>query len=118
LIILSRIRNRFAHVIEAKDFSGERINAWLKNMGVYQLIPGVVTQFKERAIVDPTRNNKAAAFTAERLLDGDNISVFRFCIDLMADHLEKCGSNMAKNLASLPGNWLVLPVDSNPEADG
>jgi hypothetical protein len=108
LIILSRIRNRFAHAIDAKDFTDQRISAWLKNMRVYNLIPGVVARIRERAKKDPTRSNTAAAFTAEGLLK-DDVLGFRFCIDLMIEHLEKCAVNMEKNLANLPGNWLVQP---------
>jgi DNA-binding MltR family transcriptional regulator len=115
LTLLARIRNRFAHALEAKDFSDERINAWLGNMHVYQLIPGVVSGLRERASADPSPTTQAAAFTAEQLLDSDNVSAFRFCVDLIVHHLEQCGNNMAKNLAGLPGNWLVLPSEDPAE---
>jgi DNA-binding MltR family transcriptional regulator len=114
LLSLSKIRNRFAHVIEAKDFSDQKISDFLRNMKVYKFIPGMLEDAKKRASLDPSAINLAMVSATTRMVENPQ-SGFRFCIDLMIDHLEKCKENMEKNLSSLPGDWLIsetLPTEN------
>ncbi len=60
LLIVGRIRNRFAHVIEVKDFSDKKISPWLKNMNVYKLLPDLRAQGEERAKTNPSVVNTMA----------------------------------------------------------
>ena len=114
LLILAKIRNRFAHAIEAKDFSDQKITTFLGNMKVYKFIPGILEDAKKKAAIDPSVINLATVSVTTQMVENQQ-SGFRFCIDLMIDHLEKCKANMEKNLSSLPDNWLVselLPAEN------
>lgn len=103
LLTLSKIRNRFAHAIEATDFSDQTISDFLRNMKVYMFIPDMLEHAKKKAAIDPSAVNLAMVSATTRMIE-DKQSGFRFCIDLMIDHLEKCKENMKKNLSGLPGD--------------
>ncbi len=114
LLMIAKIRNRFAHVIEAKDFSDSKIHAWLQNMRCFQLIPDMIKRLQKRVEDDPIPQNKTLAFIAEVIL-ADDISAFRFCIDQMLGHLEKCRANMVASLANtfrVTGLWQIPMLQS------
>jgi hypothetical protein len=93
LLAVAKIRNRFAHEIEAKDFSDQRIDAWLKGMKVYKFLPGIFERAQER-------RDLAAALIAKHELE-DAQSSFRFCIDVMIHQLDKCAVDMRKLIADV-----------------
>lgn len=104
LLTLAKIRNRFAHVIEAKDFADQQLSAWLKNMACYKLLPRLVESLTDKAKAD--EKMRGPAFTARNTLE-DPVSSFRFCIDQMLHHLDQCQENMARNLSGLTENWMT-----------
>ena len=114
LLIVARIRNRLAHVIEAKDFTDKRISAWLKNMKVHQLLPSMKEAGEKRAAADSSLKNRVYVDVVTDAIE-DNQMGFRFCIDMMIHHLDKCRANMERNLAKLPENWLVADPESTNE---
>ena len=106
LIAIGKIRNRFAHSIEAKDFADQRISTWLKGMHVYRFIPAILEKAKAEAKEEPTGLHLAKVSILEGMLEVDHLG-FRFCVDQMIHYLDKCRANMERNLASLSGGWLV-----------
>ncbi len=78
LLIIVRIRNRFAHALEAKDFSDQKISAWLKNMKVYQLLPALRNEREERTKAEPSVLNKAFVDVINDALDDGQMG-FRLC---------------------------------------
>ena len=106
LLIVGRIRNRFAHTIEAKDFSDQKISAWLTNMNVYKLLPDLRAQGEERVKANPSVTNTVFIDIINDAINDGQMG-FRFCVDMMIGHLDKCGANMERNLANLSGNWLT-----------
>jgi mannitol repressor len=115
LLLVAKIRNRFAHVIEAKDFTDEKIGAWLRNLNGYRATRSMAERAKRVAVSDPSPNAKVAASISADIAESE-ISTFRFCMDSLIEHLDKCRENMERNLSSLPGNWLVAPPPA-PERD-
>jgi DNA-binding MltR family transcriptional regulator len=107
LILISKIRNRFAHSIEAKDFTDQKIESWLKDMNGYRVTISMAEQARKRATSDPSRNNQTLSYIATNIA-AEQIRTFRFCMDLLISHLDSCRENMENNLSSLPGNWLVI----------
>ena len=78
--------------------------------------PEVIFVIASAALPAPASTSVAASLRAG--IDRDfcyRNSTFRFCADLIVHHLVQCGNNMAKNLAGLPGNWLVLPSEDLAE---
>ncbi len=106
LVLIGKIRNRFAHKIEAKDFSDQQISTWLKNMAAYRLLPKMLKDAKARAKVEPSAVNLVKVSIIEGALEGDHMG-FRFCVDQMIHYLNRCRANMEKNLASLSEGWLI-----------
>jgi hypothetical protein len=113
LLLVAKIRNRFAHAIEAKDFTDQQIGAWLREMNGYRVTRAMAESAKQRAASDPSQKARTTAYIAANIAESE-IQTFRFCMDLLIDHLDKCRENMERNLSSLPGNWLVKP----PKPDG
>lgn len=123
LILISKIRNRFAHEIEVKDFSENRIFAWLKQMKVYQLLPGMLESAKKRVADGRGSLNPRKEFDGTGKVTTDlNYQIlkdtyddpqmsFRFCIDLMLHQLDKYAENMNRNLTDLRENWMTADVD-------
>lgn len=87
LLILARIRNRFAHAVEAKDFTDQRIAAWLRNMKSYQTLPTSTEEATRAAREDPSFRN---LLVLEILTDAIKtpLSAFRICIDILLSHLD------------------------------
>lgn len=48
LIIISRIRNRFAHDLSLKSFEDQKISGWIKNMHIYGIVKKMGEEGKER----------------------------------------------------------------------
>jgi DNA-binding MltR family transcriptional regulator len=119
LLLIAKIRNRFAHAIEAKDFADQQIAAWLNNMKIFKMLPGMLESARERAKTDASRHAKAAAFVLENIV-ADPQRSFRQCISTMLRHLDQCAANMRKNLENLNPDWLVAdPARPTAEsADG
>lgn len=130
LLLISKIRNRFAHEIEVKDFSENRIFAWLSNMKSYQLLPGMLEHAKKRArdergkpkppkkSGEPRQVSAAGYYLILKHTYDDPQSAFRFCIDMMLHQLDKYADNMKKNLANLRGNWMTTDPGSEGMARG
>jgi len=117
LILISKIRNRFAHNIEAKDFSDRRIDELLKKMHAYQILPPMLKSAKKRVEKESTTVNRVSVRILEEALN-DGMKALRLCVDMMIHQLEKCQSNMERNLADLPGNWLVTdPIPKGSDAN-
>jgi DNA-binding MltR family transcriptional regulator len=117
VITISRIRNRFAHNIEAKDFDDAQIAGWLRKMIGYKFLPSLLEHAKKDAANDPTIINKASVNVFEDALE-DGQMAFRHCINLILHHLEQCRVNMAKNLSKLPENWMVANDPASESAEG
>lgn len=100
LISIGKIRNRFAHAIDAKDFSDQQIATWLKGMRSYNFLPNMLTDAKKRAELDSKVVNRVMVGVLETALEVDHMG-FRFCVDQMLHVLDRCFANMEKNLASL-----------------
>jgi hypothetical protein len=112
LLLVAKIRNRFAHCIEAKTFSDERIAAWLKNMNIYKKLPGMLERARRRVT-----NKEPLSMARQLILEGnlDDLQAgFRFCIDIMMHEADRCAEAMSKNLSKLPANWLVSD-DASPK---
>jgi DNA-binding MltR family transcriptional regulator len=118
LLILAKIRNRFAHSIEAKDFTDQHISGWLKNMKSFQMLPGMLERFKARAAKpDASRDEKAAAYVLANVV-ADPQSSFRQCISMMLHQLDRCSANMHANLEKLAPNWMTAdPVKPTPKSE-
>jgi hypothetical protein len=114
LVLIAKIRNRFAHAIEAKDFTDQQVSTWLRNMTAFRMIPAMLEAAKQTAAAEPTAVNLATVHILEGNLIGDHLS-FRWCIDLMLHYLDKFRGNVERNLAALPGSWLV--GDNPPTKD-
>lgn len=106
LLYVAKIRNRFAHTLDARDFGDQKISAWLRNMKCYQSLPVLLKRKQERAEDDPSFINKATAYTMDGILK-DDVMAFRFCIDVIIYYLDMGQINMKKNLSDKDGNWLV-----------
>jgi DNA-binding MltR family transcriptional regulator len=106
LSAIGKIRNRFAHAIEAKDFSDQKISTWLKGMASYSFIAKILAKAKKENKMESHVSNMAKVLILETALEVDHMG-FRFCVDQMLHVLDKCHANMEKNLASLPGGWLT-----------
>jgi hypothetical protein len=106
LILIGKIRNRFAHSIEAKDFSDQQISTWLRSMTAFRILPKMLEDAKARAKAEPTAVHLVAVNIIGDALEGDHMG-FRWCIDQMIHQLDRCRANMEKNLASLSEGWLV-----------
>ena len=106
LILIGKIRNRFAHAIEAKDFSDQQIATWLRNMNAFRILPPMLDRAKQQAKDDPKAPALAKVLILEHALEGDHMG-FRWCISQMIHQLDRCHTNMVKNLSALPGNWMV-----------
>ncbi|AKS22863.1 MAG: hypothetical protein C75L2_00020044 [Leptospirillum sp. Group II 'C75'] len=130
LLLISKIRNRFAHEIEVKDFSESHIFSWLRNMKAYQLLPEMLERAKKRAEDErgkpqppqiSGKSSKVSAAGYYHILKDtyeDPQSAFRFCIDMMLHQLDKCEDNMKKNLANLCENWMTADPGSEGMAHG
>lgn len=115
LKIVGQIRNRFAHDINATDFSDQKISAWLKNMKVYKLISHLRKQTENRTRDNSSTISQAAVFIREDIIEDDQYT-FRFCIDLMLSHLDKCRCNIEMNLSNLAEDWMTSEnTPSSPE---
>jgi len=111
LLLVGKIRNRFAHFVDATDFTDVLISGWLKNMTAYQTLPGMLDRCNERVKVDPAAVNLAMSMILrEAIADGQ--SGFRLCVDLMMTQLAKSAEHMARNLAGLHETWMVNEVPS------
>ncbi|MEQ8357124.1 MAG: MltR family transcriptional regulator [Kiloniellaceae bacterium] len=104
LLLVARIRNRFAHVLEATDFTDQKVAAWLGNMKVHKLLPDMLESAKERAEADPSVESLVMADVIKDAIEDGQMG-FRFCLDMMLHHLDKCYANMERNLANLPEDW-------------
>lgn len=125
LLTISKIRNRFAHNLEVKDFTDQKISAWLNNLRGSKLLPEML----ERARKDVEKlesdgdtpydeTKKLEAMTRARLLVLEGMAEvpqkrFRWCIDLMIHKLDEYAEHMKKNLEGLEGGWLI--GDGKPE---
>ena len=122
LLTISKIRNRFAHNIEVKDFSDQQIAAWLENLRGSKLLPGMIESAKKEAAEEeaadkiprdvPQKPGTMKVSKRGMLFTMENIALdprakFRWCVDLMIHSLDRFAGNMEKNLKSLPGDWLV-----------
>ncbi|MGA7674893.1 MAG: MltR family transcriptional regulator [Rhizomicrobium sp.] len=115
LITISKIRNRFAHFVEVKDFSDQKIADWLSNLQGSKLLPQMIKQAKEEASgekIDPAAPSTGQVSKRGKLFILEGIAAepqgrFRWCIDCMIHQLDKYAGNMKRNLESLPGSWLV-----------
>jgi DNA-binding MltR family transcriptional regulator len=107
LILVGKIRNRFAHAIEAKDFSDPQISSWLKAMNAFKMLPGMLENAKKEANEKPGTISQVKVNVLEDALGGGDQMGFRWCIDLMLHYLDKYRANMERNLASLPESWLM-----------
>jgi hypothetical protein len=129
LLLIAKIRNRFAHDITAKDFSDQRISSWLQNMKVYQLLPGMLASAKQRMDEEGRKPQPAEKPGEPRTLSAagyhsllkqileDPQSAFRYCIDMMLHWLDKYADNMNRNLAHLQHYWMTaeeLKADGQP----
>jgi len=112
LLLVAKIRNRFAHAIEAKNFSDQKISAWLRSMNAYQFLPRLLDRAKKSAEAEKTVNNMALLSIYEDALHDPRMG-FRFCIDLMLHRLDGYRENMERNLSNLASNWLV--ADEAPQ---
>ena len=106
LILISKIRNRFAHSIEVKDFADAKISSWLKEMTVYQKFTDMLSEGEKRAEQDRSLQNLLFVSVLKHALE-DEQAGFRLCIDLMLGKLDDYAANMKKNLTELNSNWLV-----------
>jgi Mannitol repressor len=107
LISIGKIRNRFAHDIEAKSFSDQRIEARLKNMHAYKSIPTELDLARKRV---ESGDKEAVDLATVLILEGmlvDLRSAFRYCIDTMLWHIDEGAENIKRNLANLAEDWLV-----------
>jgi DNA-binding MltR family transcriptional regulator len=111
LLLVAKIRNRFAHVITAKDFDDQSISAWLKNMRSYKILPGLLTRGEERLAKENISQNRVFVSIVQQAM-ADGRMGFRFCITNMIDHLDKCAANMKRNLEGLTTHWMV--ADEKP----
>lgn len=116
LITISKIRNRFAHVIEAKDFSDKLIATWLKSMIVHKFLPNLLEDAKRKLESARTAINMAMVDIYQDAMEDGQLG-FRMCIDLIIDYVEKCRTNMSRNLERLPDNWLVANPDEGKKAN-
>lgn len=115
LMTISKIRNRFAHCIEVKDFSDQRIGAWLNNLRGSSLLPEMLEKARKEAQGGETTGAQPESDAISKrakllILEGisqEPQSRFRWCIDLMIHTLDECARNMKHNLENLPGSWLV-----------
>lgn len=118
LIRISKIRALFAHQIEIKDFSHEKVFGQLKNIRIYKLLPEWAKRAKERAKKDSTTINGLNAYVLQDALK-DRQMAFRWCISYMIHQLDKYASHMENNLAPLSGGWLVgEPDQTKREVEG
>jgi len=99
LVTISKIRNRFAHVIEVKDFSDQKIAAWLQNLQGSRRLPEMIEQLRKEG-------HSGHLYTLERIAE-EPLSNFQFCISQMLYHLDRLGAHMKRNLESLPESWLM-----------
>jgi DNA-binding MltR family transcriptional regulator len=111
LLLISKIRNRFAHDIDAKDFADQSIDNWLKRMHVYRYLPGMLERARKRLETGQTVDSMASVLILEGNLE-DAQSGFRYCIDMMLHYLDRCAENMRKNLANLREDWIVADPSS------
>jgi DNA-binding MltR family transcriptional regulator len=117
LIRISKIRALFAHQIEIKDFSHEKIFGQLKNIKIYKLIPELAKSAIEMAEKDSTTVNRVRADILHHALANRQMA-FRFCIDNMIHQLDKYASHMENNLATLSEGWLVGEPDRTQQEVG
>lgn len=115
LLLIAKIRNRFAHSIEVKDFDDQKILAWLKSMNAYKVLPQMLEHYKAKLAEGGSAATRAAVFILEQDLQ-DPIFAFRQCIDQMLHHIDRCAANMKKNLEDLPGNWMVADKPATQSA--
>jgi hypothetical protein len=117
LVTISKIRNRFAHHIEVKDFSDQKIEAWLNNLRGSILLPEMLEHARREAEVEaeettklqperPAVSKRGIVFNLEGIAKVPQ-SRFRWCIDLMIQKLDEYARHMKHNLENLPGSWLV-----------
>jgi hypothetical protein len=114
LVSISKIRNRFAHSIQANDFKDQQIAAWLNNLRGSVLLPDMIKDTKAKADAETgeaeQKPPKVTAKTRLFILEGmaeDPQSRFRWCIDLIVHQLDVCAQHMRKNLENLSPNWLT-----------
>lgn len=94
LLLVAKIRNRFAHELDAKDFSDQKISSWLKQMKLYKMLPEMLERFKEQAASEnASGHDKTKAFILGNVVANPQSS-FRQCISFMLSHLDKCAANM------------------------
>lgn len=104
---LGKIRNRCAHVLEAKDFKDQTIASNLRNLTDFKFIPGMLEKAKREHESDPVAGHGARVLILTGMME-DPVSAFRFCVDLMIHRLDEIAETMKENLSKLPGHWLVM----------
>jgi DNA-binding MltR family transcriptional regulator len=122
LLTISKIRNRFAHNLDVKDFDDQQIAAWLNNLRGSKLLPEMLENArKEFERLESNgdekydESKKPEVMTRAKLMILEGMAEvpqqrFRWCIDLMIHKLDEYAQHMKKNLEDLPGSWLIGEV--------
>lgn len=109
LVTLAKIRNRFAHEITAKDFSDQKIQAWLNNLKTYKAIPKQLEEAKKHLETRPERKQETGfdkdKLVVEILADAltDPQLAFRISIDGMLWNLDLIRKALEARLKELAG---------------
>lgn len=88
LIIINRIRNRFAHDLSVKSFEDPQITAWIHNMHIYSIVKRMGEDAKRR-LADTSRSDRhghAADFIKASALLSSRDS-YRDCLRYVIHHI-------------------------------
>jgi DNA-binding MltR family transcriptional regulator len=88
LIIVNRIRNKFAHDLSVTSFSDRQITDWVKNMNMYSIIRKMSEEaIALRASDTPlNRSESAAAFVKAQFI-ATSKDAYRACLRFIIHHL-------------------------------
>lgn len=122
LITVSKIRNRFAHFIEVKDFSDQKISAWLANLKGATLLPDIIEKAKKDAEKEEEETKLIPVGEPQPLrkkqlildlyqgMAVDQQFLFRWCIDTMVYQLDIITEDLRK--------YSEKRMEAQPTAEG
>ena len=99
LHLVIKIRNRFAHTLEANNYKDEKICSWLRSMHSYKKLPEVKEWAEKKFKNNPKAVNKDFLPKISEAINDDQ-KRFRFCVYWIKNILEDCQEKLKTELNS------------------
>jgi len=116
LMIVNRIRNKFAHDLSVTTFDDQQITAWIKNMHIYGIVKKMGDDAKERLRIKASHGKHGIArdFIASNALLSSRDS-YRDCLRYMLHHIIDYKTAIIEKEAELNRLEATSDDESSPE---